>query len=419
MGFGNGMPTTPTFVSFNLVDNNDLSIIEIAIANGGINCYVRKRDKSQYYNSFILSRNRKTVVECNVTFFRSSDTGKFLPRLTFKKLNTDGTNQTTSEHIPVNINLSEGDVACRFWLMINFLNSFKEIVDTGEFHRTFAVVSADYTNLISKLDSSEKVKAITDLIRKKIFSAADVKSIVFESRKKTLKGFLWLIKNTPVHGGIKSREHYKNKYNLGDESESIWHHYLKNNDWILGLCADLRFIRDFVNEAKIGTEDTAGKGSPKVDMIGISNYTTLIELKTSDTKIFKNSRSSNARANTWEFTSDFISGVSQCLGQKCSHDENYTIKQVVDETQKVISKEKVFNKDVNSIFIIGCRYNEFPHNGSVENIIKSNTFELFRRNNRNIEIITYDELFERAYHIVFNDKIADNWYDNADFDIPR
>ena len=36
--------------------------------------------------------------------------------------------------------------------------------------------------------------------------------------------------------------------------------------------------------------------------------------------------------------------------------------------------------------------------------IKAKTFELYRRNSRNIEIVTYDELYDRASFIVNNKK---------------
>jgi len=39
-------------------------------------------------------------------------------------------------------------------------------------------------------------------------------------------------------------------------------------------------------------------------------------------------------------------------------------------------------------------------------MIKAKTFELYRRNSRNIEILTYSELYERAYYIV-NQKTID------------
>ena len=56
-----------------------------------------------------------------------------------------------------------------------------------------------------------------------------------------------------------------------------------------------------------------------------------MELKRADTPIFKPTRGSGGRANTWEFSSDFISGISQCLGQKCAFDECYAQKEIVTE----------------------------------------------------------------------------------------
>lgn len=46
-----------------------------------------------------------------------------------------------------------------------------------------------------------------------------------------------------------------------------------------------------------------------------------------------------------------------------------------------------------------------------DNLIKSKIFEAFRRNNRNLDIITYDELFERAYHTIFSEKIVHDWFE--------
>jgi hypothetical protein len=36
--------------------------------------------------------------------------------------------------------------------------------------------------------------------------------------------------------------------------------------------------------------------------------------------------------------------------------------------------------------------------------IKEKTLELFRRDSRNVELVTYDELYERARFIVHNEK---------------
>jgi hypothetical protein len=43
-------------------------------------------------------------------------------------------------------------------------------------------------------------------------------------------------------------------------------------------------------------------------------------------------------------------------------------------------------------------------NNNLELEIKKKTFELFRNDSRNIEILTYDELYDRARYIVEGEK---------------
>lgn len=267
--------------------------------------------------------------------------------------------------------------------MINFLGEFKNLVDTGDFKKEFKVVTQNYADILKSLDSLEKVKAVKRLLNIAQLSTKEINSLVYESRKKDVKSFLWLLRNRPYKGTV-SREYYRKKYNLPAGDEVIWHHFLKENSWILGLNADIRFISDFVDEVKVGLEDSTGKGSPKVDMLGVSYYTTLVELKTPEAQIFKKEKGSKARTNTWEFSQDFIAGVSQCLSQKVALDESYSTKKIIYDEHKVLAKDIVYNKDVKSIFIIGNRNEQFPHSLDNNNIVKSETFELFRRNNRNI-----------------------------------
>jgi len=67
------------------------------------------------------------------------------------------------------------------------------------------------------------------------------------------------------------------------------------------------------------------------------------------------------------------------------------------------------------IVILGNKKREFPvHELDNTNILKNKTLERFRRNNRNIDILTFDELFERAYHIVFSKKLEKSWYWQAE-----
>lgn len=406
--------TAPTFEDFDLV-NGDLSTLEIVEKSGGGNCFVRSKDGQHYYGAFVLDKNRETTTLCDLQFYKSSTTDHYIPRPTFRKIKNDSTDQTCRGEA-IRISFNDGEQAQRFWNLIGFLGSFKDLVDTGRFNRKYKVVTADYAQFLRTLDTPDKIKAITELIRSGNFSIDEIKSLIYESRKRVLKRFLWLLRNKSIKEGVTSRAFYRAKFKLIGE-ESIWHHFLKENDWILGLNADLRFTSEYIDEAKIGVEQSDGKGSPKVDFLGVTNYTTLVELKTPDTPIFKAQRGSHSRTNTWEFSTEFISGISQCLGQKLTMDESYAVKTIIDEDGKVISKNAVYNADVKVVFVIGCRYSQFPHDGVIDNTIKSKTFELFRRNNRNVEIITYDELFERTYHIVMTEKIPDNWFSDDSFEL--
>ncbi len=410
------IPQTTFDNTFNLV-TGDISKIEIKENYSHDNCLIRdKISHSTYYKTFILDENSKTKIVCEIAFYPSSVTSKYLPRLIFKKIDNQGLQKDIELKKDISIAFSKSEQALVFWKFIGFLNSFKDIVDTGEFDTSFGVYSKN--KFIAEFETQtekQKVEDIITLINKTEIKETDIRSILFEKRKHNLKAFLFLIKNIEIQGKT-SIDYYREKYSIQPGDEAIWHHFLKNNDWILGLNVDIKFIREFYNEQKVGTESSKSIGSPKADMLGVSDFTTLIELKHSETKIFKSVKS-KGRANTWDFTSDFIEGVSQCLGQKFALERNYKTKDFVNDEGKMIDKNQTLTIDPKTVFIIGNRKLEFSHNLDCDNHTKSQTFELFRRNNRNIDIVTFDELFERAYHTVYGDTIQQDWYSDDNFKI--
>lgn len=410
---GNKSPFDNTF---NLV-TDDLSKLEIKENSIRDNCHIKdKIDSSTYYKTFILDENSTTKIICEVVFFPSSVTGKYLPRLTFKKVDKNGILKVKKESKDIIISFHSSEQALVFWKLIGFLNSFKDIVDTGEFEILFGVYSKN--KFIAEFESQDEQQQVEDLkalIKRTNIQETDLKSILFEKRKLHLKAFLYLLKNIEINDKS-SFEHYREKYSILQGDEAVWHHFLKSHDWILGLNVDIKFIREFYDEQKVGIEDSRGSGSPKSDLLGISDYTTLIELKTATTKVFKKN-SNKARANTWDFTSDFVEGISQCLGQKFSLEKDYRNKDFANEQGTILDKNQTFTMDPKTVFIIGNRKAEFPHNREQDNITKSQTFERFRRNNRNIDIITFDELFERAYHTAFGEIIQPNWFYDSQFNI--
>src|SRR5690606_3131866 len=127
------MPQTTFDNTFNLV-TGDISKIEIKENYSHDNCLIRdKISHSNYYKTFILDENSKTKIVCEVAFYPSSVTSKYLPRLTFKKIDNQWLQKEIEIKKDIIIAFAKSEQALVFWKLIGFLNSFKDIVDTGEF----------------------------------------------------------------------------------------------------------------------------------------------------------------------------------------------------------------------------------------------------------------------------------------------
>ena len=265
--------------------------------------------------------------------------------------------------------------------MINFLSGYKDLIELGEFENKYKVISKDQLiGTFNSFEVDEQLQTIQEFIQDKDLSYQQLERLLDTSKEKSLKTFKTL---------------------LDDEntSEDDWQTFFESNTWIYaGISLRLFFQRDIIPQANIGIPDTSGHGSPISDFVCIDKYTTLVELKKHTTPIFTNTRRSTARTNTWSFSSDFIDGISQCLAQKQDLIENHSTKEFVTSDGRIIQADV---QDSKVVFIIGNYSKEIPNpNGNINDKIKSDTFERYRRDCRNVEIITYDELYERACYIV-------------------
>ncbi|MFD2908345.1 Shedu anti-phage system protein SduA domain-containing protein [Flavobacterium ardleyense] len=370
------------------------------------------------YSSFLIGKNSQTKTICEVALFKSSETHKYLPRPVFKKIALNGDIKSTKAGDKIIIKLDSSEEAITFWKLIGFLFSYKELVDGHEFEKSYKVLPKDsYVIEFKNKTEKERIEDLKDLFKISDLSTSAIKSITFESRKQNLRAFYFLLKNVIINNTEDSLKKYSAKYSIQGGEEHIWHHFLRSHDWILGLNTDIRFVTDFLDEQKIGNPNSKGSGNPQTDLLGISDFTVLVELKHSNTEIFKKTKS-KGRANTWDFTADFIEAISQCLGQKNELEKSYESKVFIKEDLSRLNKIGIHTIDPRAFLIIGNKKKEFPIKDLNDiNFIKNDSLERFRRNNRNIDVITYDELFERAYHIVYSKKLPIDWYSLAENDI--
>ncbi|MFO0718780.1 MAG: Shedu immune nuclease family protein [Candidatus Paceibacterota bacterium] len=253
---------------------------------------------------------------------------------------------------------------------------------------------------LPNIDDETKKKIKTLLLRKDgqeiieevlasgIITSTDIVNIGY--RKKQLEIFNNLLNQEGYFAT------YISENNITDtRHESVWQHFFNINDWIFGYGLDYRFLGILQKEAHVSGTDVSGKESVINDfLLGCSKFTVLVELKKHDTPLFGKDKN---RSNSWTLSDDLVSGLSQILEQKASW-------QITAETnvngnyndKGELIKQKAF--DPKSILVIGST-KQFDGTDK-ENQIKAKTFELFRRDSKNIEILTYDELYERAKFIV-------------------
>ena len=69
----------------------------------------------------------------------------------------------------------------------------------------------------------------------------------------------------------------------------------------------------------------------------------------------------------------------------------------IKDKEGYLTGEELYLYNPKGFIVIG-KQDEFIKDGKI-NEVKYSSFEMFRKNLKNIDIITYDELYQRAYYI--------------------
>ncbi len=187
---------------------------------------------------------------------------------------------------------------------------------------------------------------------------------------------------------------YANGEGISDHSEEkVWQHFFSQNEWIFGYGLDYRFEGVLQKEFYASGPDADGKDSVISDfLLGDNKFTTFVEIKKPSTPLFGKDKN---RSKSWSLSDDLINGVSQILEQKASGQLRFVGDNYVEGGKKISNKS--FDSKV--ILVIGD-WNRLDAANDREDSIKKKTFELYRRDSRNIKMLTFDELYERAKFIV-------------------
>lgn len=194
---------------------------------------------------------------------------------------------------------------------------------------------------------------------------------------------------------------FRENLESNNADESFWQDFFSENDWIFGYGLNYQFLRSLNDQPDYGGRNFTGKGSQKGDFllntVADSQFTVLVEIKTPATYLLSYTKTDprrvkNQRNDVWLLSSDLLGAISQ-IQVNC---RTWSIDSQRSENTRPLEKQNIFTVEPKGILIIG-NTKELVQDESIVSC-----FESFRRNTKNPEIITFDELYKRAEFIVKN-----------------
>ncbi len=240
--------------------------------------------------------------------------------------------------------------------------------------------------LLAKEGGQEVVESVID---EGIITSRDIVNVAF--RKRGLDYFRKLLKDAEYWKEYKALIDIPNA-----KEETTWQAFFERNEWILGLGVDYKYQKILQKEGNVSEQDLGGGNTVISDfLLSDSKFVTFVELKKPSTLLFGKDKN---RSGAWSLSRDLQNASSQILEQKAAGLIKFD-KPQEDVNGNLLSENAYDSK---TILIIG-NWSELENAKSYQEArIKKKTFELYRKDSRNIQILTYDELLERAEHIVNN-----------------
>lgn len=212
-------------------------------------------------------------------------------------------------------------------------------------------------------------------------------------RKKQLSVYDKLLNNQSYFDDLKARKNCSN--------EALWQKYFEKNPWVFGYGLGYIFLSS-LDDKKLEqvvqghSIDSHGK---RVDALmktkGIISNLCFVEIKTHTTALLE---SKPYRSGCWAPSKELAGAIAQVQGTVASAVENLSSRLNPSDSEGNPTGEEIYNYQPKSYLVIGS-LSEFLSEQGV-NKDKLRSFELLRKNTSNPEIITFDELYERAKFIV-------------------
>ena len=205
----------------------------------------------------------------------------------------------------------------------------------------------------------------------------------------------------------------------GESTENEWQQFFERNPWIFGYGLnyvfttglDGRRLQQTIRGSSIVAPGKIPDGIMKTR--AAVSALCLVEIKKSSTDLLKENQ---YRSGTWMPSAELSGAVAQCQETlRAALDELDTHHRFTD-AQGNPTGEKLMSVQPRSFLVVGSLVQFQTENGI--NVARYRAFEGFRRNLRQPEVLTVDELFERARFIVEHAEAPSKATEDGEAEIP-
>ena len=248
--------------------------------------------------------------------------------------------------------------------------------------------------VLTSPQAERMVKENEDLIAeivKHSLTKQDVVAIGY--RKKQLGVFRRLLEDEEYFQRLKSSK--------GRTAEGLWQQFFEKNAWIFGYGLSYIYTTGLDNkrlEQVVKGNDVAQPGK-RVDALlktrARASSLCFVEIKTHKTPLLK---AKSYRAGCWAPSDELAGAVCQVQGTVAFAAQTLMGAVRLTDDDGYPTDEEIFNFSPKAFVVVGSLEQLVGEHGVNREQLRS--FELFRRNTVQPEIITYDELYERAKHII-------------------
>ena len=193
--------------------------------------------------------------------------------------------------------------------------------------------------------------------------------------------------------------HVATEKQLADEK--VWQRFFELNPWIFGYGLGYIFLTELDDkklEQVVQGFDLHQHGK-RVDAVmktrGIISNLCFVEIKTNQTKLLEEKP---YRPGCYAPSKELAGAISQVQGSVAAATKSLEEKLSIHDKLGNPTGEEIYNYQAKSYLVIGNLSEFITEHGVNEDMLRS--FELLRKNTVSPEILTFDELYERARFIV-------------------